>query len=84
MTDYCEYCAAARDKLDSGLYWAWCLGCTARHLLRSPDIAGYAASMAAGKFRADYKQRLQEIAGAKWEELHRQVRAWDAIMGAQK
>jgi hypothetical protein len=54
-----------------------CLGCEARKLLKSPDRAGYAASLAAGKFRSDYKQRLVEIAGDDWEALHRQVRAWD-------
>ena len=81
MTAECEYCAAARATPACGLYWATCRGCQARAMANSP---GYAASVAAGKFRADYKQRLQEIAGDEWEALHRQVRAWAAIMEAQK
>jgi hypothetical protein len=51
-----------------------CRGCIARSLSREPS---YAASVAAGKFRADYMDRLKALAGDGWEALHREVRAWD-------
>ena len=83
MTTECEYCAAARANPISGLMMRGCLGCEARHLLKQPNN-GYAASLAAGKFRVDYKARLVEIAGDDWEALHRQVRAWDEARREQK
>jgi hypothetical protein len=74
MSAECEYCAAARIDPNSGLYMATCRNCLARALSHQP---GYAASVAAGKFRADYLNQLKAIAGDEWEALHRQVRAWD-------
>jgi len=74
MSAECEYCAAASANPATGLYMATCRECLARALSREP---AYAASVAAGKFRADYLDRLKAIAADEWEVLHRQVRSWD-------
>ena len=47
---------------------------------------GYAASMAAKRFRADYADALREIAGddaSEREKLHQAVRAWDKRMNGE-
>jgi len=77
MTADCEYCAAARATPACGLYCATCRGCQARAMANSP---GYAASVAAGKFRDDYTAALKAIVGddpAELDRLHKAVRAWD-------
>lgn len=67
----CESCAAAQLNPLSGLYHTGCLDCTARLLAQSP---GFAASMAALKFRRDYLEALKAAWGAKWEDGHRLVK----------
>ena len=55
---------------------------------RGPTIAarpspGYAASVAAGKFRDDYTGSLKAVVGddpAELDKLHHEVRAWDKRM----
>lgn len=70
----CKACAAyAANPLCGVTYAAGCRACTVRSLARSP---GFHASMAAGKFRADYRAALQAAAGGGWAELHLEVKAW--------
>jgi hypothetical protein len=76
----CGSCRMAERNPHTGYYHSDCRECSARSLAHSP---GFAASMAAGKFRADYADALREIAGddaSEREKLHQAVRAWDKRM----
>lgn len=70
----CAVCAAfAANPLCGVTAAPGCRACTVRNLARSP---GFHASMAAGKFRADYRAALQAAAGSRWADLHLEAKAW--------
>jgi hypothetical protein len=80
----CGACRLAETRPGTGHYHHGCPACDQRaydNLVR--DLArtdGYAASMAAKRFRADYAALLRKFAGddaAEREKLHQAVKAWD-------
>jgi hypothetical protein len=76
----CGACHLAEIRPTTGHYLHGCKECDARKLAHS---AGFAASMAAGKFRSDYRDALRSIAGDDADRLHQAVKAWDQkIRGA--
>ena len=70
----CGACKLAEIRPQTGHYRHGCRECDARQLAHS---MGFAASMAAGKFRADYKDALRSIAGDDADRLHAAVKQWD-------
>ena len=76
MTD-CDECLHAAEHPLMEIYHSGCLGCAARSLAQSPS---YHASMMVRTFRTDYMSALKALAGDDWDELHREVKRWDALI----
>jgi predicted nucleic acid-binding Zn-ribbon protein len=80
----CGSCRMAERNPGTGHYHHGCPACDKRAFQnvakRLAGTDGYAASMAAKRFRADYAASLRKFAGddaSERERLHQAVRAWD-------
>ena len=80
----CGACKLAEIRPRTGHYHNGCPACDKRALenvVRGlAGTAGYAASMAAKRFRADYAASLRKFAGedaAARDNLHQAVKEWD-------